>query len=857
MTYPEPAYQDWSLVGRSEELELIETRWRAGAAGILLSGGTGTGKSRLAREAAVRAGSAGAKLLSVVATRATSNIPYAALSELLADGQAEPRWLDVLGTLRALGNGSQPVILAIDDINHLDDLSMALVHRALSEKLLFLIATVRGGDDGAEDVVSLWKDLGVVRVDVQPLSRGQTANLVKVGLQGEVDGAALRDIWEITAGVPLYIRELILEAIRADALTLDSGVWIATGKLPPPGSLTDMIRRRITTLSDPARVGAEYLAIAERLDLPVLQAITDPAGIEDLERAGLAAMISEHSPIVRLTHPIIGEVVRQEMLGSRRLEIVDELASDLEQRGPASGEDLIRLASWRLETGDSDIGLFSSAALAAYRTGDFSLATRLATPAMDSGDVPASLLIAQMLHERGDHAEAEEMNKSLSRVVSEPSEIKRSAVQRSVNLFFGLGRGSDALEVLRSVTTDEMALNQAWILINMGSITHARDTVARADAADPLVWNVTSAWVEALGGRPELAIEHVAAAKALQSTEELPSRFRDFPEIPHVLALIAAGQLDLAHEIASHQIDVSVDRHPMFVRAWWHLLLGFIALDRGLLDDAATNFDLGAALQRQMNQPGLLAWYLAGGAVARFQQHDATVGQRLLAECESITGREEQLFSALYSEARAWQLACDGRRSEAIDLLTSGVSESVSQDCHWVTDRLVLTALRLGSVVNQERPAETGERAGIIDRLSEALQQNRGAELASTATVFAELGMALVAAEVWAQASLRYRSEGDQRAATQAANLSKGSLALCQRAQTPGLVAETTVSPLTDREREVLALAARGMPSKEIASTLDVSVRTINNQIQRAYTKLGVSSRAEAASALGLAGQPG
>ena len=56
--------------------------------------------------------------------------------------------------------------------------------------------------------------------------------------------------------------------------------------------------------------------------------------------------------------------------------------------------------------------------------------------------------------------------------------------------------------------------------------------------------------------------------------------------------------------------------------------------------------------------------------------------------------------------------------------------------------------------------------------------------------------------------------------------------------------------PLTAREREVAGLAAAGVPSKEIAERLFLSVRTVNNHLQNAYTKLGVSSRAEVARVL-------
>jgi DNA-binding CsgD family transcriptional regulator len=46
-------------------------------------------------------------------------------------------------------------------------------------------------------------------------------------------------------------------------------------------------------------------------------------------------------------------------------------------------------------------------------------------------------------------------------------------------------------------------------------------------------------------------------------------------------------------------------------------------------------------------------------------------------------------------------------------------------------------------------------------------------------------------------------------------------------------------------------LAAKGMTSKDIAERLFLSVRTVNNHLQHAYTKLGVTSRAGLAEAVG------
>lgn len=74
--------------------------------------------------------------------------------------------------------------------------------------------------------------------------------------------------------------------------------------------------------------------------------------------------------------------------------------------------------------------------------------------------------------------------------------------------------------------------------------------------------------------------------------------------------------------------------------------------------------------------------------------------------------------------------------------------------------------------------------------------------------------------------------------------------ARCEGARTPGLVATAAVVRLTRREREIAALAARGDSSKEIATRLRLSIRTVENHLQNAYGKLGVAGRAELAAAL-------
>ena len=70
-----------------------------------------------------------------------------------------------------------------------------------------------------------------------------------------------------------------------------------------------------------------------------------------------------------------------------------------------------------------------------------------------------------------------------------------------------------------------------------------------------------------------------------------------------------------------------------------------------------------------------------------------------------------------------------------------------------------------------------------------------------------------------------------------------------QRVIDPELAAEAWVEadPLTDRERQVLRLAADGVKTEEVARKLNLSAGTVRNYLSEAIDKLGAGNRIEAA----------
>ena len=83
-----------------------------------------------------------------------------------------------------------------------------------------------------------------------------------------------------------------------------------------------------------------------------------------------------------------------------------------------------------------------------------------------------------------------------------------------------------------------------------------------------------------------------------------------------------------------------------------------------------------------------------------------------------------------------------------------------------------------------------------------------------------------------------------------ATNRARELAAACEGARPPALALLDEPTPLSKREREVALLAAQGLASKEIAARLHLSSRTVDNHLQRAYEKLGVTSRSDLAAAI-------
>ena len=158
--------QRWPLTGRVEELRYIATAARSGDGprGVVIAGGAGVGKTRLAREAVHALGFSGRQVRWITGTSTAQSIPMGAL---LAQVGNSP-FADV-------DDPNGPAVAVVDDAHLLDPISASLVHQLALRDAVIVVATVRTGEPAPDSVTALWKDGLLDRLELQPLNESVTA----------------------------------------------------------------------------------------------------------------------------------------------------------------------------------------------------------------------------------------------------------------------------------------------------------------------------------------------------------------------------------------------------------------------------------------------------------------------------------------------------------------------------------------------------------------------------------------------------------------------------------------------------------------------------------------------------------
>jgi len=866
------------LMCRGAEMERILAQLNGpGPAAFVLAGPAGVGKTRLASEAAASAARLGFATALAAASRSAAAIPFGPFAPLLPAGRQRPG--DLLGLLRqaseAIAGRAGPdrkLLLVVDDAQHLDDGSAALVHQLVQAGMCSVLASVRTPGPVPDVVTALWKDGLAERIEVGAWNETQTGEVLAAALGGPVALATVRRLWKMSQGNALYLHELLIGALDSDALSQAGGIWSLHRPLTAPGRLIELVASRLGTLAPGTTAVIELLAAGEPLGLPVLEQITEPGCLEDAEARGFVHVEQDGRRMqARLAHPVYGEALRQSMPASRLRRISAMLAGVIEGTGARRREDLLRLGRWRLETGSpGDPVLLTQAARRAQAMFDGSLAARLAQAALDAGGgVEAGLTLGEARFRSGQYREAESVLAAMAPLCRTDIEVAQIANARAYNLQNLLGDRATAAavldEALAAVTEVVPRLQLLGRLATMkvfegdpeGALAAAQPLLASGDDAMISRGSHVSAAALALLGRCDDAVQAAYMRPASRRRAGLVSRVPELALIGAVLGHTGAGRFDRAEQDAATGQQACLAAGDAEGHATFLLLTGLVLIERGQLARASGVFLDAASVNRELRDPMALRWCLAGIALAEAMAgHRGPAAVAAAERDEQPAGPMTMYETDLIDRSRAWVSVCGGDLPQARQILTAAAERNAAARMRVAEARLWHDLARLGEA-KLAAPRLT-VLAGLVDGQyvpalaahAAALVSGTAAEIDAAGSALEALGAALLAAEAYAAAADAYRAGGLARPSAAADRRAAELAAACGDVRTPGLALRALTERLTRREQEVAALAAAGAPSREIAARLVLSVRTVDNHLQSAYGKLGVTSRDELAAVL-------
>jgi DNA-binding NarL/FixJ family response regulator len=321
-------------------------------------------------------------------------------------------------------------------------------------------------------------------------------------------------------------------------------------------------------------------------------------------------------------------------------------------------------------------------------------------------------------------------------------------------------------------------------------------------------------------------------------------------------SLAHAGRFKEAADISGAQYQAGVEEHSIEAQAMFSWQISKPVADRGNVEEAVRRASTAVALYRQLGRPQFVEFCLIYLATAHAIGGRAREAEEALRRHDQL-GLERGWFMGVDLElARAWTAAAAGDLSKAAELFMDAAT-SGEKIGDLVGAAAALHALaRIGHAkaghgrLRELADSTEGELVPARAAHAEALVLRDAAALDDACSTFDLLGADLLAAEAAIDAAVAWRKLGDHRAAAASERRSQWLAARCEGASTPALRGTEARVRLTAAEWEATALAANGLSNKQIAEQLFLSVRTVENRLQQAYSKLGINSRAELANAL-------
>lgn len=806
---------------------------------MVLGGPMGVGKSALA--AAVARRHAGATYRSPGATVATRELGVA-----IAD--------------RAL--------LVIDDVGALDPDVEAMVRSAVIGNLVTLIATARTGDPVPEGIRRLWVDDRLLHLDLAPLSRHETDDLLDHALGRPIESRTRQRLWAMSQGLPLYLRELTRTALDNGALRRLDGVWCLDDDVSSP-RLDDLVLDRFHALDVPAATVVSLTALGEPLPLAPISTAVGVDALVAAEKAGMVVVVTNgRRQLLEMAHPLHGDVVRRRIPKTRNLQLHRMLTEILATTPLRRRDDALQMSTWQIRGGGEVVDdlMIQGARRALYDQQDW-LAIELAARFEDDDDPEARLVLAEALCAVGDFEQADGVLAAgqVGDDAAHQATVAMAAVQRSVALYWGLGRPIEAERVLvdaqarvaRGPWFDELQAERANQAATTGDIPRAAElSEPLLDTGEPRVFATAAiaasiAWTMTGKGESAAQLSERAFAAKLSIADQPGMTDAAIHVVATCLGLQEAGSLIMAEDVARAGLAEATAITSIAGQGWFSLMLGRALLARGLLIEAGDRFAEAAASFQRVQVPAPRRWSLAGVALVAAMRGEPASSARALRDLDAAPDHPARVMDVDVSRATAWGHAARGERDVAIRLLGETVSDACAVGNVSLAGGAAHDIVRLGGTFAEPTLIARigmfeGRLGALRSMMFQALLDRDAGALEQCAADYSEIGSPLWSAEVFG-AAVRLHEAANRDPDAARCRTKLDSVVSSLDSSRPLTIGGGHRQALTKREREVAALAADGASNQAIADQLVISVRTVENHLQRCYAKLGVRSRTELA----------
>ncbi|BBX41904.1 helix-turn-helix transcriptional regulator [Mycobacterium simiae] len=806
---------------------------------------------------------------------------------------------DLQAAIRAAAS-QQPLAILLEDMHWADDATLLALRslataRPAAPVLWVLTARTGAGGPAVHETLSVLQRANATFVRLTAIAADAVADMVQDAVRAKAD-VTLLNLAAKAHGNPFLLTELLRGLDEEDRLNLAGGRAMATGD-GLPRRLGATMQQRLDLLSDAASEVVRVAAVLpDRFSAGLLATMLDrqPASLlSALEEAVRADLLAEDGERLKFRHDLLREATRHSLPQSLRRAMERQSATIMLGMGAAPAEVATQLAR-SAEPGDQEAVRVLRQAAQSLSRGDAGAAADLCKRALELLPVdddergPLAAETVELLNRASRYREAQELAvAALSAAASAEEEAEIRLRLPTINMYSVQRRVAENRRALQLAGISDVTRSRhlALLAYNLlydqhgGQLHRVADEAAAAAAASgdlesKIVAEVTLACLDCAAGYAGRALLRLEQAGVLaRASDATPAH--DLLAAHHANMLAVIGRLDdAAAHIADGTQQARRERNAMAldiwadIDAWVHLAAGRLSAARAVESRLQT---------QRTGTTDLDMIRMAVLAEVAVHTDDRNLLQQMINDARNAypTGASAVRRAAAQVLAlAAWQRddVHDAMRwlggvtllgtpltPEVFDLVVLGARVAATAGDAGLRARV----LQAAEALEQERPpvplfaAVAGYARGILER--------DGAALAAAASALRATQRPLLYASAAEDAGVEFARTDRVEQAVGQLNAAFDTYAECEAvadARRAGRMlrrlgverrivthprAKTGWDSLTASELTVVQLIADGATNRDVAQQLHLSPHTVKTHLHNAFTKLGITSRAQLA----------